>query len=67
MRPASSRPSLTVQTSLNPFASDHVPFINAGLRGATDDRGADSANTNIHTANDTLDKVNGALASDSSG
>ncbi|SFN48613.1 M28 family metallopeptidase, partial [Mycetocola miduiensis] len=54
--------SLTVQTSLNPFASDHVPFINAGLPALLTIEGSDSNNTSIHTANDTLDKVNGALA-----
>ena len=46
--------ALTVQTSLNPFASDHVPFINAGLPALLTIEGADSANHNIHSANDTL-------------
>ena len=54
--------SLIVQTSLNPFASDHVPFINAGLPALLTIEGADTANTNIHTANDTLDKIHQALA-----
>ncbi len=53
---------LTVQTSLNPFASDHVPFINAGLSCLLTIEGADTANHNIHSANDTFDKVNFALA-----
>ena len=56
--------SLTVQTSLNPFASDHVPFINAGAACLLTIEGADASNHNIHTANDTLDKVNLELASE---
>jgi hypothetical protein len=28
---AATYTDLTVETSLNPFASDHVPFINAGI------------------------------------
>ena len=35
--------SLTVQTSLNPFASDHVLFINAALPALLTIEGADSA------------------------
>jgi peptidase M28-like protein/repeat uncharacterized protein DUF346 len=56
--------SLTVQTSLNPFASDHVPFINASLPALLTIEGADSANHNIHTANDTLDHIHYGLASE---
>jgi len=56
--------SLQVQTSLNPFASDHVPFINAGLPALLTIEGADSANHNIHSANDTLDKIHYGLASE---
>jgi hypothetical protein len=56
--------SLTVQTSLNPFASDHVPFINASLPALLAIEGADSANHNIHTANDTLDHIHYGLASE---
>lgn len=48
---------LSVQTSLNPFASDHVPFINAGLPAVLTIEGADSANDAIHSGNDTLDRV----------
>jgi len=54
--------SLTVQTSLHPFASDHVPFINAGLPALLTIEGSDSANHNVHTANDTLDKIHYPLA-----
>ncbi|GFE71908.1 M28 family metallopeptidase [Chroococcus sp. FPU101] len=52
---------LTVQTSLNPFASDHVPFINAGLPAVLTIEGADSANNAIHSANDTLTLLNDQL------
>lgn len=61
---AHSYTGLTVQTSLNPFASDHVPFINAGLPAVLTIEGSDSVNTNIHTAGDTLDKINYALAAE---
>ena len=54
--------ALTVQTSLSPFASDHVPFINAGLPAVLTIEGADGANGNIHTAGDTLDHINYDLA-----
>lgn len=49
--------SLQVQTSLNPFASDHVPFLNAGLPAVLTIEGADSTNQSIHTAADTLEKI----------
>jgi beta-phosphoglucomutase-like phosphatase (HAD superfamily) len=53
---------LTVQTSLNPFNSDHVPFIEAGIPAVLTIEGADSANTNVHTANDTMDGLDLDLA-----
>lgn len=56
--------SLAVQTSLNPFASDHVPFINAGLPCLLTIEGADTANHDIHTANDTLDTIDFGLAAE---
>ena len=37
--------SLAVQTSLNPFASDHVPFINASLPALLTIEGADPPTT----------------------
>jgi hypothetical protein len=61
---AATYTSLTVQTSLNPFASDHVPFINALISAVLTIEGADSANGNIHTANDTLAHINYPLALD---
>lgn len=59
---AATYTSLIVQTSLNPFASDHVPFINAGLPAVLAIEGADSANSDIHTENDNLTHINYDLA-----
>ena len=53
---------LTVETSLNPFASDHVPFISAGIPAVLTIEGADSANDNIHSAKDNLDQIDSELA-----
>lgn len=53
---------LKVETSLNPFASDHVPFINAQIPAVLTIEGADNANSNIHSANDTLDKIDLEIA-----
>jgi Zn-dependent M28 family amino/carboxypeptidase len=54
--------SLTVQTSLNPFASDHVPFINATVPAVLTIEGADNANKNIHSEKDTIDTIDYELA-----
>jgi hypothetical protein len=59
---AATYTSLTVETSLDPFASDHVPFINASIPAVLTIEGADSANGNIHTADDTLDHIDYPLA-----
>ncbi|MGH8066778.1 MAG: M28 family metallopeptidase [Candidatus Entotheonellia bacterium] len=59
---AATYTSLTVETSLTPFASDHVPFIDAGLPAVLTIEGADSVNNNIHTANDTLVHIDYDLA-----
>lgn len=53
---------LTVQTSLNPFNSDHVPFIDEGMPAVLTIEGADSANEHIHSANDTMQFVDIGLA-----
>lgn len=53
---------LTVQTSLNPFNSDHVPFIDQGIPAVLTIEGADGANANIHTAGDTMEFINIDLA-----
>ncbi len=61
---AATYTSLTVQTSENPFNSDHVPFINERIPAILTIEGTDSSNTNIHTINDTLDHINYGLALD---
>ena len=59
---AASWTDLAVQTSFHPFASDHVPFIQAGLPAVLTIEGADQANDQIHGAGDTLDRIDDALA-----
>jgi hypothetical protein len=59
---AASWTDLTVQTSFHPFASDHVPFIQAGLPAVLTIEGADQANDQIHGAGDTLDRIDDELA-----
>jgi Zn-dependent M28 family amino/carboxypeptidase len=59
---AATYTNLTVETSLNPFASDHVPFINKGIPAVLTIEGADNANSRIHSANDTIDHVKSDLA-----
>jgi hypothetical protein len=54
---ASAYTQLTVQTSLEPYNSDHVPFIDAGIPAVLTIEGTDSANSNVHTASDTLDHI----------
>jgi len=49
---------LAVETSLNPFASDHVPFITAGIPAVLTIEGADSTNTRIHSALDVIQTIN---------
>ena len=61
---AATYTSLTIQTSENPFNSDHVPFIDEGIPAVLTIEGTDSSNTNIHTENDTLDHINYGLALD---
>jgi hypothetical protein len=53
---------LTVNTSLCPHDSDHVPFIDAAVRSVLTIEGNDDANHNIHSANDTLNHINHDLA-----
>ncbi|MFB4326371.1 M28 family peptidase, partial [Priestia sp. BR_2] len=50
--------------SLNPFASDHVPFIQANIPAVLTIEGKDEENHNEHTSNDTLDLINYELALD---
>jgi hypothetical protein len=61
---AATYTGLKVETSLNPFASDHVPFINAGIPAVLTIEGADSANGHIHTATDTLNFLDWGFAAE---
>lgn len=61
---AATYTSLKVQTSLDPFASDHVPFIEANIPAVLTIEGEDEANHNEHTLSDTLDLINYELALD---
>ncbi|MET7281700.1 M28 family metallopeptidase [Kribbella sp. NPDC005582] len=61
---AATYTGLAVETSLNPFASDHVPFITAGIPAVLTIEGSDSANTHIHSADDTLNWLNWPLAAE---
>jgi Zn-dependent M28 family amino/carboxypeptidase len=56
--------TLHVERSLNPFASDHVPFIEAGVPAVLTIEGADNANHRIHSSRDTLDHIDYDLALD---
>ncbi|MBD0322658.1 MAG: Zn-dependent exopeptidase M28, partial [Aldersonia sp.] len=53
---------LEVSTSLQPYASDHVPFIDAGLPAVLTIEANDTANTDVHSDRDVLDKLDAALA-----
>ncbi len=61
---AATYTGLKVETSLNPFASDHVPFIDAGMPAVLTIEGADSANGHIHSANDTLNFIDWSFATE---
>lgn len=59
---AQAHTSLAVQTSLEPFNSDHVPFIDLGIPAVLTIEGTDSANDRVHTERDTLDTLDINLA-----
>lgn len=59
---AATYTTLAVETSLNAAASDHVPFIKAGLPAVLTIEGADSTNGAVHSARDVLDTIDYALA-----
>lgn len=61
---AGAHTGLVVETSLQPFASDHVPFIEAGVPAVLTIEGSDSANTNVHTAADVVDHLDYQLAAE---
>jgi Zn-dependent M28 family amino/carboxypeptidase len=48
---------LAVETSLRPFASDHVSFVEAGIPAVLTIEGADSTNGNVHSDADTIDHL----------
>ena len=61
-RAAATYTDLAVTTSLHPFNSDHVPFIDAGIPAVLTIEAEDSANTRPHTAADTVAAVDPDLA-----
>ncbi|MET0865228.1 MAG: M28 family peptidase [Nakamurella sp.] len=58
---AATYTSLVVQTSLNPFNSDHVPFIEAGIPAVLTIEGADGANDRVHSERDTMEFIDETL------
>ena len=56
--------ALAVETSLTPFNSDHVHFINHGIPAVLTIEGADSSNNNIHSPDDTVDTIDANLATE---
>ena len=59
---ATTYTQLTVQTSLIPHDSDHVPFIDRRIPAVLTIEGSDDANDKIHSSNDTIDRINYELA-----
>jgi Zn-dependent M28 family amino/carboxypeptidase len=59
---AATYTALAVQTSLNPADSDHVPFIRKNMPAVLTIEGADRTNDAIHSARDTLHRINFDLA-----
>lgn len=54
---ATAYTQLLVESSLNPFASDHVPFIRAGIPAVLTIEGADNTNGNVHSGTDVLETI----------
>ena len=61
---AAAYTSSAVETSLTPYASDHVPFIDAGIPAVLAIEGGDGANDAVHTARDTADRIDSTFAAD---
>jgi hypothetical protein len=59
---AATYTKLAVQTSLHPFNSDHVSFLDKGMPAVLTIEGTDDANHNIHSDKDTLAHINLDLA-----
>jgi hypothetical protein len=53
---------LTVQTSLDPHDSDHVPFIDVWVPEVRAIEGADKANWHVHSADDAVQLIDIDLA-----
>ena len=54
---AATYTSLNTQVSLNPYASDHVPFIDAGIPAVLTIEGADEAYAHEHTSRDVVGRL----------
>lgn len=61
---ASAHTDLSVRTSENPFASDHVPFIRRNMPAVLTIEGDDSQNTRIHTPDDVPEHIDREYAAD---
>jgi Zn-dependent M28 family amino/carboxypeptidase len=61
-RAAATYTDLAVEVSHNPYNSDHVPFIDAGIPAVLTIEGADGTNPRPHTAKDTVETVDADLA-----
>jgi Zn-dependent M28 family amino/carboxypeptidase len=59
---AATYTGLTVKTSLNAADSDHESFLDKGIPAVLTIEGADHSNHEIHSARDTLDRINFDLA-----
>jgi FMN phosphatase YigB (HAD superfamily) len=59
---AHAHTSLVVQTSLAPFNSDHVPFLDRGIAAVLTIEGTDGANDRVHTERDTVESLDVDLA-----
>ncbi|TDW52713.1 peptidase M28-like protein [Flavobacterium sp. 270] len=61
---ASDYTNLKVDVSYTPYASDHVPFINANYPALLTIEGSDSSNIDIHTDRDVLTNIDYELMSE---
>ncbi|WP_138733367.1 M20/M25/M40 family metallo-hydrolase [Modestobacter excelsi] len=59
---AQEQTDVAVQTSLNPFNSDHVPFLDQGIPAVLTIEGADGANDRVHTDRDRIEFLDHVLA-----
>jgi len=50
--------NLEVRSSMNPYNSDHVPFIGVNVPAVLTIEGFDKTNKDVHNGNDTLDRIN---------